>query len=372
MRIGGAERSVARLINALDHNRFRPIVICLSRSGGAANWIESSKVPIIEINKASTFDRSALKRLTEVLVHYNVDVIHSYNWGTILEATLARRSAGVAAHVHAERGSVLGRAEMHGLRMQLRALCARWAMNRCDTVMTNAKSVAKRVAERCRYPEERIHVIPNGVECSPRSLDGQELNELRTSLGIGPGATVLGSVGRLVPIKGFDTAIHATSHLAKTGGQFHLVLVGDGPLKVHLSALANKLGISDRVHLVGHQQEISRWYSLVDVYVNTSLSEGMSQSLVEALAHQRPLVATNVGDSADVVGPDGQCGRVIEPGDYRQLANAVRWASSESNQLLLRQQADERYRQFFTAEKMAIRYSELYERLADVASRRRR
>ncbi len=202
MNLGGAERSIARLINALDHAKYRPIVICLSHTGPAAGWINSPEVPVMEMGRHGPFDRRAIRRLTRLLLDQKVDIIHSFNWGTLMEASLARRKARVAAHVHAERGTVLGGVKMRGIKMRLRAVCAAWAMKRCDAIVTNANSVAKRIEQRCGFAASKVHVIPNGVEPQSQPMSEQERDRRRGELGIPQNALVIGSVGRLSEVKG--------------------------------------------------------------------------------------------------------------------------------------------------------------------------
>ena len=362
MNVGGAERSIARLVNALDPNRFRSIIICLTHSGPAADWIKSSEVPVIEINKnSSAFDRNALHRFAKTLISHNVDIVHSHNWGTLIESTLACRMAGRPAHIHAERGTVLGRVEIQGFRMRLRGLFARWAMNRCDAIVTNAKSVAVKVQQRCGYPASKVHVIPNGIDSHQTTMSKQDRIARKMQLGAGPKSLIVGSVGRLVPVKGFDLAVRAISQLVNTGLDCHLLLVGEGPLEQSLASLAKQLGLRHRVHLLGHQAETAQWYELMDVYINTSHSEGMSQSLVEAMAAGCPIIATDVGDSAVVVGQDHLSGQLIEAGNTDQLADAISRYSSDKLRCSLSKYAVERHAKEFSSSKMAQRYTDLYQ-----------
>jgi len=363
MQIGGAERSVARLINALDQQRFRPLVICLTQSGPAAGWIESADVPVIEIKKQAGVDPKALRRLSRTMLDYQVDVVHSYNWGTLMESAWARRQAKTPVHVHAERGSVLGAAEIRGLRMRLRGRVAGWLMRRCDAVVTNAHSVARRIEVRCGYSSEHVQVIPNGIEVPGGLLSPDQVQVRRRELGIGERAVLLGSVGRLVPVKGFDLLIEALHRLLSGGGDYHLLLVGDGPQREKLQGLARELRISDRVHLVGHQDEVGQWLSLLDIYLNTSHSEGMSQSLVEALAAGRPSIATNVGDAAVVLGEDGGCGRLIPADDIPSIVSAVESLMPGNLRALMGKYASERHATLFSAPAMSARYAAVYERL---------
>ncbi|MDG2015403.1 MAG: glycosyltransferase, partial [Pirellulaceae bacterium] len=112
---GGIERSVTRIVNGLDRARFCPAIICLDRSGPAANWL-THEVPILEIRKKSGNDVAAIRRIAKGLRDQRTDVVQSHNWGTLVETVLARKLSQCSCHVHAERGTVLGLVEAGGFR----------------------------------------------------------------------------------------------------------------------------------------------------------------------------------------------------------------------------------------------------------------
>ncbi len=320
---GGIERCVARLVEGLDGARWETSVICLNRSGTAARWIDGSGVDIVELRKRSGNDVSAVWRLAKELRGRRIDVVHSHNWGTLVETSLARRWAGTPVHVHAERGTVLGGLSVSGGRRWLRGMAMRWALNRADGVVSNSTATARRVEELSRFPASRLQVITNGVERPAVDDAERSRREIRQELMIGDRATVMGSIGRLVAVKNFGMAIEAVRQLIEQGVDAHLLLVGDGPEHASLQKQADEWGLLERVHLAGHQDDIGRWLAAMDVYFNCSLSEGMSQSLVEAMAAGLPLVVTDVGDSPIVVGASGECGAIVPSGDATALARAL-------------------------------------------------
>jgi glycosyltransferase involved in cell wall biosynthesis len=365
LQTGGIERSVTRLVNALDREHFEPLVVCLDQSGPAADWIESDDVPIVELKKRSGNDLHLSRRLAGVFSDYGVDVAHSHNWGTLLETVLARRRAGTTVHVHAERGTVLGELNSKGLRTKLRGLAARWALRRTDAVVTNAHSVSERIASRCGYPAQSVRIIPNGVEQPFMGDAASARREVRRELGISDSAFVYGSLGRLATVKGFDIAVQSLAHLvAAACHDPHLVLIGDGPDRDRLLAEAARLGVSQRVHLVGHREDIGRWLCGLDVYINSSLSEGMSQSIVEAMASGLPVVATDVGDNRRVVCGDAECGKIVPPRDAQQLADTLgQLANSPDVRRALGAASRQCHAAQYSIAKMVQRYTDLYDEL---------
>ena len=365
--MGGLERCVARLINRLDPQRFEPVLVCLDRDGNASDWIEREGVPVVELHKRRGNDLGLVGRLAWCLRKHGIDIVHSHNWGTLLETSLARRSARTPVHVHAERGTLLGAVDSHGLRAWLRAGVARWAMNRSDCIVTVAESLAKKVRSRCGPLWRPIKVIPNGVDVPAVTADDEELARMRSSLGISADATLLGSVGRLVPVKDFGNAIDAISQLRPGADNVHLVLVGDGPERESLAKVASERGVEDRVHLVGHQDDIGDWLAIMNVYLNVSLSEGMSQSILEAMASGLPMVVTDVGDSAAMINGDHPCGLVAPAGDPLAVAGAVRELLDDpTRQAAFRQNALARHADCYNLEKMVQTYERLYTDLLDL------
>ena len=162
--MAGLERCIARLVNHLDDSRFSPIIVCLDRNGDAAAWLTRDDVPIVELHKRAGNDLPAIRRLAGALRRYEVDVVHSHNWGTLLETVLARRWARVPVHVHAEHGLAFGDQAISAWRRRLRRQVARWALRRVDAVVAVAEQVRQRLTARFGYPAENVRVIGNGVD----------------------------------------------------------------------------------------------------------------------------------------------------------------------------------------------------------------
>lgn len=349
----------------MDRERFLPTIICLQKSGGAAGWIERDDVEIVELKKRPGNDWRIIGKLAGALRERQIDVVHSHNWGTLLETTLARKRARTPVHIHAERGTVLGRVQGSGIRFRLRAMAMRWALNRVDTVMSNAVSVAGRVEEACGYSAELIHIIPNGVERPPVENEAKARQQIREEFGIPQSAFVAGSVGRLHAVKGFDIAVQAIDELRRGDREIHLLLVGDGPEEEKLRELVQSLDLNGLVHFAGRRDDIGRWLAAMDIFINTSHSEGMSQSLVEAMAAGLPLVVTDVGDSRLLAGEGEQsCGIVVPPNDAAALARAVMRLSEAPPSINdLARTAQFRHDKRFSVQRMADGFESLYLRL---------
>ena len=367
--VGGVERCVAHLANHLDRSRFQPLIISLTRSGDAADWIDRDDVRILEINKRSGNDPAAVVRLAKLLREQNVDVVHSHNWGTLIETSVARRWGRVPCHVHTEHGQGLHEG-IGSLKGRLRRVATRWAFNRADAVVVCAESVRPLVRARSGFPESRIRFLPNGVEDPLERPKNVQPADLRQQLGISEEALVVGSVGRMVDVKDFPAAVAAISLLQRERVPVHLVLVGDGPNLKPLQTHIRDLGLTHRVHLAGWHANVEDWLRLFDVYVNCSRSEAMSMGILEAMAAHLPIVATDVGDNRSLVtGSDESCGRVVQAGSPKDLASGIKgMLSTSSCREQWSQQARQRYETTFSIAQMVERHQSLYEGNSDSTS----
>ena len=321
MQTGGIERSVTRVIKGLNRESYEAIVICLDRSGPAANWL-TDDIPVFEIKKRRGNDLLAIRRLANLLRHQEIDIVQSHNWGTLIETAVARKIAGVGHHIHAERGTVLGQVVAHGWKHRIRSAAMKAVLKTVDRVMSNSYAVAQRVESRCGYAAERITVIPNGVEGFPDCDQQLAKSEIRNQLGIKADAVIVGSVGRLEHVKGYDILIDAFGRISDENAQ--LILIGDGSEKESLKNLVKRRSIENRVHFVGHQNDVSNWLSALDVYVNSSRSEGMSQSIVEAMSIGLPIVATDVGDAKRMLLRDSKSpGLICDPNEPSTMTQAI-------------------------------------------------
>lgn len=356
---GGLERCVARLCNRLDRDVFEPMVLCLECSDRGVEWLERDDIPVIEVHKRPRNDWGAIRRLAGVLRDHSVEILHSQNWGTLVEASLARGWAGTPVHVHTEHGQGLHDG-LGAVKRLVRRWATRWSFERTDAVLICAESIRNRIHQRSGYPSERLEFVPNGVERPPAIQVGEPVR-MRRQLGVESDAFVLGSVGRLVAVKGYTMAVDVVARLVERGTNAHLVLVGDGPEAPRLHADAVRRGLSERVHLVGRQVNVGDWLKTFDVYLNTSRSEAMSLGILEAMAAGRSMVVTDAGDNASLVdGPD-PCGIVVPPGDSRAMADAV--GRLEWNRRLretMEQNAERRFTEAYSLERMLQRHVELY------------
>jgi glycosyltransferase involved in cell wall biosynthesis len=395
MDVGGVERSITRLLDGLPKDRYRMTVICLDRSGKAMEWVENKEVQVIELHKSPGWDFRAIGKLAEMIQSQQIDIIQSHNWGTLFESVWANRSR-FARHIHAERGTVLGPPSKSRIKTMLKARLMRHAIGRVDLVMSNSYATADKVRKTTGLADLRVEVIPNGLvhpySESPQTDPGWNTvrEKTRSELGVGPSDLLIGVVGRLSPVKNFELALsgfaaflkatrspdgmEVPSEASMASGsprRFLMVLVGDGPCRESLEKLARELGISDSVEFVGEKKDAWPYYAAMDIFMSTSHSEGMSQSILEAMASGKAIIATDVGDARRMLDSD-HCGRTL--GDSSVLA--LRTALVELSACVqVRQQiaanAVERFQNLYSLSSMLDRFDGMYQRLINEVDSRK-
>ncbi|HUE85078.1 MAG TPA: glycosyltransferase [Vicinamibacterales bacterium] len=298
---GGMEHGVVKLANGLDPSQIAS-AICSTTPGGALRPLVSAAVPVYELRRRAGNDPSLIWQLYRVFRRARPHIVHTHAWGTLIEGLIAARLARVPVVIHGEHGTLQSRS--YQLRVQ------RQAWSRVDRVLAVSSRLAEKLAAGTGFPLERIQVIRNGVDLSRFGSINRE--EARRALGIEQGSVVIGTAGRLVPVKDHATLLDALAILAAQGLRFQALIAGEGPLHGDLDARAGALGIADRVRFLGHRPDIERVFAALDVFVLSSSSEGLSNTILEAMASGVPVVATRVGGADELV-EDGRSGFLVAP-----------------------------------------------------------
>jgi glycosyltransferase involved in cell wall biosynthesis len=265
-------------------------------------------------------DLVALAGLVRLMRAWRPAIVHTHTAKAGLLGRLAARAARVPVVVHTFHGHVLRgyfSPAREALFRRLEALLAGAA----DALVAVSESVKRDLVELGVAQASKIRVIPLGLELA--DLAGPlPRGALRREAGVPPEAPLVGMVGRLVPIKDAPTFLHAARLLHQRRPDVRFALVGDGEERPALEALCRSLGMDGAVHFLGWRRDLLPIYGDLDVVVNASRNEGTPVALIEALAAARPVVATAVGGTPDLVGRDER-GRLVPPGEPAALAQAV-------------------------------------------------
>jgi sugar transferase (PEP-CTERM/EpsH1 system associated) len=303
-----------------------------------------------------------LPRFVKVLREERPDIVHTRNWCTI-EAVLAARLAGVRRIVHSEHGRDHDPRYGEPYRRRVyRRLC--YALS--DRVFAVSEELRDYYTRQLRLKNDRIAVIPNGVDTDAFRPDSKERMEWRKRLNAAESAVVVGCIGRFYEVKDQSTLLRGVAQAAGPETDLRVVLVGDGTMKTDLEYLAQTLpGLRNRVVFVGETDLVRQWLNSFDIFVLPSISEGMSNTLLEAMAVGLPPIVTHTGGNTEVI-EEGTSGISFSPRDHQGLARILKHlASSPDNRRIIGERARHRVLRNFSLNRMLQSYEKLYTDLAD-------
>jgi sugar transferase (PEP-CTERM/EpsH1 system associated) len=356
---GGLENGLVNLINGLDPDRFEHVVYAVRRLGPNADRLRGN-VRVICMGKQDGDFPIQVGRLARDMRQIEPDVVHSRNWGAV-EAVPAARWNRSCAVVHSEHGLETDAQAKEPWR---RRCFRRLAFELADRVVAVSYQLRDLHAQRTGFAARRIAVIHNGVDETRFFPDAATRSRMRAELGIADGEFCIGCVGNLLPVKDHVTLLRALALIADGLRSWRLVIAGEGPERPKLEAFLDAHPQwKARVSLLGTTDRIPELLNAMDVYVLPSLSEGISNSLLEAMSTGVPVIATEAGGNPEVV-TDGESGLLFQTGDDGQLAGKL--LMLEGNPERRAQLANDglrRVRQEFSIHSMVRNYASLYESL---------
>jgi len=353
LNIGGAEKALARLLAHMDRDRFVPSVACLyGGDGPIGHEIRALGIPVVDLEMTAKWRWDAFWRLYGLLRRERPTILHTWMFHANIPGRVLGRLAGVPIIVSGERTMGMESRWRYGLNRMTDPLT--------DRVVCVSQQVADFVANQVGIPQDKLVVIPNGIQL-PDLQRLPDRRQARAKLGLPVDQVLVGTVARLDPVKRLDVLLQALTALPDV----HALLVGDGPERARLLALSERLDLTERVHMVGQQQDVWPWLRASDIFVLSSDWEGMPNALLEAMAVELPVVATAVGGTPEVV-EDGVTGLLVPPRDPIALAKAIAQLLSDPDlRHHMGQAGRERVLQHFSVEHMVERTQDLYQQLLD-------
>ena len=338
LNIGGPAQHVILLTAGLDRARFVTTLItgvvgeCEGDFTEAARARGVEPVVIPELGRAirPSRDLVVLYKLVRLFRRLRPDIVHTHTAKAGALGRLAARVAGVPVTVHTFHGHVL---EGYFSPAATRTFLAieRWLARGTDRLVTVSPRLRAQLLAMGIGRPDQVEVVPLGLDLGRFRLGrGASAPALHASLGLTPGTPLLGSVGRLVPIKDHPTLFRAVAQLGADGEAAHLVVVGDGEDRPALARLAQALGVSARVHFLGWRADLETILNELDVVICSSRNEGTPVALIEAMAAGVAVLSTEVGGVADLV-THGETGWLVPPGDPSAMAGAIRHLLAEPN-----------------------------------------
>lgn len=330
-------------------------------AGAFVDEARAEGFPVALVDVGRTFRMRGLLRLVRLLRSFQADLLHTHTHAAAnVLGRLAARLAGarVVSHLHIEghfRPGAAG-APLRALDNATARLCSRCIAVSDDT---------RRAFERQGYPSRLIETVRNGIDVAAAAAAGRD--GIRAELGVPEDAPLAGEVGRLCDVKGQRELVEAAAHVPG----LHVVLVGadleaGGAFQERLEREAEHFGVRDRIVFAGYRPDAAAILAVLDVFVLPSWIEGLPMTVLEAMAQRKPVVATPVGGTPEVV-VDGETGVLVPPRDPAALAEAIQGLVSDRKRARsLGEAGYRRVAEEFDAETMAQRVLEIYD---DVAGR---
>jgi L-malate glycosyltransferase len=363
--VGGTERQFVYVTRGLDRSRFDIRVGCLARKGDFLKDIEEMNLPISEYSIGSLFSCRSLRRqlrLARDIRQEGIRLVHAYGFYPNLFSIPAARYAGNCVTVASVRD-----VGAFSNRRKIKTITQRMACQLADCVIANSRAVRDWLVS-LGVPPDHVRVIPNGMVLPPRPASRGDF-PIRRLLGIDPTARVIAVVCRLNEGKGLEYFLEATATVGKRFPDARFLIVGDSIVdatyKPKLERQARSFNVQDRVIFTGQRNDVPKLLEEVDLSVLPSLSEGLSNSLLEAMAAGVPVVATNVGGNPEII-EDGRTGILVPARDPAALSAAmIRILESPSLARQFGEAGRARVTSHFSLESTVRQTEELYLSLLD-------
>lgn len=308
---GGMEYGLIKLVNELPSD-IESIICSTTTASPTMKALLPARVRVVELTRRSGNEPRLVWQLFRTFRREQPDIVHTHAWGTLVEGYVAARLARVPHLMHGEHGTLQLTAS------QVRA--QRWVWSRVDRLLSVSSRLAERMSAAVGVPLARITVIRNGVDLM--RFGSASRVEARRELGVDDDLALVGHAGRLVEVKDQAALVQTAVQLKGGGRRFRILIAGEGALRGALEAQIAGLGVADCVQLLGHRSDVERFFSALDVYVLCSRSEGMPNTILEAMATGLPVVSTQVGGADELV-VNGETGLLVRPGRPELLGNAI-------------------------------------------------
>lgn len=351
---GGMESVLAKVITSLDQGRYRHLVITVSGDFSLADSVPCQNAEFVTLVGRGVPGRVlALLRLAR---SHGIDVLHARGWSLMLEGALVGKALGIPA-VYSFHGKTHNEIASYSARRRWAEACS---ARLYDRVLTLTPAMQRDLAASLGMPAERIGLIANGTPELPAGPDQRARARARAELGLEADHFVVGFAGRFDPVKDLATLVAGFARFSAQAPEARLVLVGEGPGAAAVRQQVAELGLADRVCLPGFSPRVQQLMQGFDLYLQTSLYEGLSNTIIEALSAGLPVVCTDAGGNADIIEP-GRNGLLVGVGDADACARGLE--ELYRNPELRRAMRDNnlaKHRESYSLRAMTHRYDELY------------
>jgi len=313
--LGGLQQVVVNICRSINRDVFEPSVLCLRALGDHALEIQKLGIKVMLLPQIKDrVDYFSFLKVAKILESEKIDVIHTHNTQPFFDGTIGAILSGVKTRIHTDHSRTYPD--------KRRYMFAEWVLSHfVNKVIAVSQATAYDLIKYEKIPKSKVSVILNGVDGAAFSIliDKQAK---RAELGITKTGPLIGICARLCKQKGITYMIKAIPKILQSFPECSLVIAGTGSLKDDLVKEAVSFHINEHVKFIGMRLDIPELLKLFDIYVLPSISEGLPLVILEAMAAQCPIVATNVGGIPGVIISE-ETGLLIEPGDPDAISKAI-------------------------------------------------
>jgi glycosyltransferase involved in cell wall biosynthesis len=352
---GGLERLVCTLVCSPVLSVLPTIILCLDEPGVLAPVVEKAGCRVVVVKRRAGLDLGLIGRLAKVLKQEGITVVHTHNLDPMFYAGCAAWLRSIAVRIHTQHDTWL---RTYNWKDRVKFRIASLFFSKIVGV---SQDTTRAFGEYGISSTQSLTIL-NGIEESKfsRRHNGKSSSAFKPVDFPNSREWRVGTVARLSPEKGIHHLLYAHSILQARGITIRLVLVGDGPQRGELEALAKTLGISSNVEFLGFQDNVETFLSTFDFFVLPSMTEGIPLSLLEAMANGLPVVATKVGGIPEIV-VHQESGLLVPPGQPEALAYAMSQLIQDPGEAeRLARNAENRIRERFGMTAMSEAYQFLY------------
>jgi glycosyltransferase involved in cell wall biosynthesis len=356
-RCGGTERYLVQLLEHIDRNRYIPIVMCFEKSGPFLAEVENLgiKVYVFPVKKSflSISGTKSLIKAILFLMKQRIMLLHTLaDWTHFFGVT-----AGTIARVPK---IIVSQRNMGHWMVNKKLILATLIIYKylANGIIVNSHEIKSLLIEKFKIKKRQIQVIHNGIALNSFCINSEiKLLDKRNE------KTIIGFIGRLHKIKGFELLIDAAKKVIREHSRAVFLIVGDGPNEYEYKRKILKYGLENNFYFVGFQKDVISYILKMDFVVLSSQSEGFPNIILEAYACQKPVIATRVGGVPEIV-IDGETGIIIRSGDVKGLTLAIRKLINDpSLKRRLGLAGRKRVEKYFKVEQMVDKHEKYFDSL---------
>jgi sugar transferase (PEP-CTERM/EpsH1 system associated) len=353
MDIGGLERGVTNLTLNLDKTKFEHVFCCLNKKGHFGERLEEEGIKVYELRKKKGFGLRLVPQIRSIIKKEKIDIIHTHNTDPFQLGILSFLFIRDIVRIHTDHNTFANRESRLAL-----------LLNQILSIFTNkiiavSHNVKEDWIKKVKVNPRKLIAVYNGVDL--KKLDFKvNINKERQKLGLSKKDLIIGIVARLSREKDHLTLFRAFSIVNSKAKNAKLLVVGDGALRKYLERFVEENRVKNVIFL-GRRNDAHKLIKLFDIFVLSSINEGCSQTIEEAMASSKPVVATSVGGNVVLV-KDKETGILVPKKDPKVMADALlKLIRDRKLRKEMGRKGRERAEKYFTIEKQARKYEEIYD-----------